>query len=172
MLFYWNFALLFSLSTPLVGLHCKIFIRFQSSQEVDSVSFCQLDDNFSGGTDSWSFSALPFLWCYSMLLFEELSVCFPQQLYHFTFLPEMWGLIFSTSFQHFFKNIFIFLIVKIYLFIFGYAGPSLLCMVFSSCDKWELLSSHNMWASHCSIFSFYRALALRHTGFISCGTWA
>lgn len=46
--------LLFSLSTPLVGLHCKIFIRFQSSQEVDSVSFCQLNDNFSGGADSWS----------------------------------------------------------------------------------------------------------------------
>ena len=45
------------------------------------------------------------------------------------------------------------------LFIFGHAGSSLLCGLFSSCGKQGLLSSCGVWASHCS-------------GFSCCAAWA
>ena len=37
----------------------------------------------------------------------------------------------------------------IYVFIFGCAGSLLLCQLFSSCDRWGLLSSCGARASHC-----------------------
>lgn len=40
---------------------------------------------------------------------------------------------------------------------FGHAGFSLLCEVFSSRGKWALLSSHGAQAFHCSAFSCCRA---------------
>ena len=47
-------------------------------------------------------------------------------------------------FGRFFKN---------YVFIFGSAGFSLLCGLFSSCSK-RGLSSHSVWASHCGGLSW------------------
>ena len=57
-----------------------------------------------------------------------------------------------------YKTIFI----KIYLF--------LLYWVFSSCDKWGLLSHCGIQASHCTDFSF-GAWTLGCTVFTSCGAW-
>ena len=56
-----------------------------------------------------------------------------------------------------------------YVFILGCAGSSLL---FCGCGEWGLLSSYNVLASHCSGFSLFRALGLRHTSFSSCGSQA
>ena len=61
---------------------------------------------------------------------------------------------------------------KIYLLIFGCAGSSLLCWLFSSWRDQGLLSSCCVQASHCSGFSCRRAQALGCTGFSACGTWA
>ena len=36
-----------------------------------------------------------------------------------------------------------------YLFVFGCAGSSLLCGLFSSCSGWGLHSSCSVWTSHC-----------------------
>ena len=55
-----------------------------------------------------------------------------------------------------------------YLFNFDCAGFSLLCRLFWSCGKQELLSSCSARASHCSGF-LCSAQALRHAGFSSCG---
>ena len=55
---------------------------------------------------------------------------------------------------------------KIYLFIFGRAGSSLLGGLFSSCGKRRLLSSCSSLASRC------RAQALGHMGFSSCSSQA
>jgi len=49
--------------------------------------------------------------------------------------------------------------MKSYLFIFGYAGSSLVCRLFSSCE-WGLLSSCGMRASRCSGFSCHGVWAL------------
>ena len=43
--------------------------------------------------------------------------------------------------------------------------------LFSSCSEWGLLSSCGAQASHFRGFSYYRALALGHAGFSSCGAW-
>ena len=70
------------------------------------------------------------------------------------------------------------------LFVFGCAGSSLLCGLFSSCCERALLASCGAWASDCCGFSCRRARALGHVGFSSfhsqalehklssCGTWA
>ena len=56
--------------------------------------------------------------------------------------------------------------------IFGWAGSSLLCGLFSSCGETGLLlSSCGPWASHCSGFSCCRAQTFRHAGFSSWSTW-
>ena len=68
------------------------------------------------------------------------------------------------------KSISLFL-QNFYLFIFGCAGSSLLCGLFSSCSEQELLSSCSVWASHCGVFSCCRAWALGGVGFSSCSTW-
>ena len=57
-------------------------------------------------------------------------------------------------------------------FIFGCAGSSLLCGLFSSYGEWGLVFSCDMWASHCNGFSCCRATGPRCAGFSSCGTWA
>ena len=62
-----------------------------------------------------------------------------------------------------------------FIFISGCAGSLLLCGLFSSCSKWEILSSCRAQASHCGGSSCCGALALGHTGHTdlsSCGTWA
>ena len=66
----------------------------------------------------------------------------------------------------------IFKITLFYLFIFGCAGFSLLCGLFSNCGEWGLLSSCGAEASYCDGFSCWGAQALGHTGFSSCGLWA
>ena len=48
----------------------------------------------------------------------------------------------------------------------------LLCVDFSRCGEWGLLSSCGVLASHCGGFSFCGAQALGHMGFSSCGAWA
>ena len=68
-----------------------------------------------------------------------------------------------------FSFIYSFLII---LFIFGCAGSSLLCGLFSSCSKWGLLSSRSLWASHCGGSSCCGEPALGHKGFRSCSAWA
>ena len=55
-------------------------------------------------------------------------------------------------------------------FIFGCAGSSLLCELFSSCSKWGLLSSGSVQA-YCCDFSC-EAQALGHVGCRSFSTWA
>jgi len=57
------------------------------------------------------------------------------------------------------------------LFIFGYAGPSLLLRLFSSWGEQGLLWSFGVQASHCGGFS-YGAQALGPEGFSSFGRWA
>ena len=58
---------------------------------------------------------------------------------------------FSLNYPNFF-------ILKVYLFIFGCAGSSLLCGLFSSCGEWGLLSSCSVQAFHCGGgFSCYGA---------------
>ena len=66
----------------------------------------------------------------------------------------------------------LFLFILIILSIFGCAGSSLLCRLFSSCGKQGLLSSCGVQASHCSGFSCCGARAPGHLGFISFSTWA
>ena len=57
-----------------------------------------------------------------------------------------------------------------YLFIyFGCPGSLLLQQAFSCCREQGLLSGYGAWASHCSDISCYKARALGHTGFGSCG---
>ena len=73
-----------------------------------------------------------------------------------------------------------------HLFILGCAGSSfqlLLCVLFSSCGKWGLLSSWGAWLSHCgglssgewvpegTGFGIHSSQALEHR-FSSCGTQA
>ena len=121
--------LLFSLSTPLVGLHCKFFIRFQSSEKVDSVSFCQLNDSFSGGTDSWRSLLCHFCditICYFLRNCQ--TNCFPQQLYHFIFLPEMWGFHFFHIFPTLVIFCFSFLIITILVGMKWYLLMVLICI--------------------------------------------
>ena len=60
---------------------------------------------------------------------------------------------------------------KIYLFICGCAGCSLLRRAYSSWGDQGLLSSCSVWA-HCGGFSCCRTWALGCTGFSSCGAWA
>ena len=55
----------------------------------------------------------------------------------------------------------------IYLFIWGCAGSSLLCGLFSCCSERGLLSSCGARTSDCSGFSCCRALAVGHEGFSS-----
>ena len=43
---------------------------------------------------------------------------------------------------------FFFLKIFVYLFIFGCAGSSLLCLGFSSCGAWGPLSSGGVWPFH------------------------
>ena len=62
-------------------------------------------------------------------------------------------------------------VYNFYVFTFGCAGSSLLCMLFSSCGEWGQLSSCGEWASHCSDFSRLCSRALEH-GLSCCGTWA
>ena len=59
----------------------------------------------------------------------------------------------------------------IYLFIFGCAGPSLLCGLFPNCSEWELLPSCSAWVSHCGGL-FCGAWDLGHVVFSSCSVWA
>ena len=66
---------------------------------------------------------------------------------------------------YFFKSFFII------SFIFGCPG-SVVGGVFSSCDKWRLLSSCGARASHCGGFSCCGARALGLAGFSNCGSWA
>ena len=58
-------------------------------------------------------------------------------------------------------------------FIFSCAGSSLLQGLFSSCGKWDLLSSCSAQASHCGGSSRGGAWALGHTGSVAvaCGLW-
>ena len=56
------------------------------------------------------------------------------------------------------------------MFIFGCAGSLLLCGLFSSCLKWELLSSCRARASHCGGSPFVEH-RLGHKDFSSCSTW-
>ena len=58
------------------------------------------------------------------------------------------------------------LLTEFYLFLWGYAGFSLLRQFFSSCGKEGLLSSYSAQASHCGGFSCCRAP--RCTGFRNC----
>ena len=51
----------------------------------------------------------------------------------------------------------------LFTFLFGCAGSTLLCRLFSSCGG-------SVWASHCSDFSC-KAQALGRLGFSSCRTW-
>ena len=70
---------------------------------------------------------------------------------------------------------FIFGIYSIPLFIYLFlATLSLRCCTwdFSSCNKWELLSSSGAQASHCSGFSCCRTQALERYSFRNCDTWA
>ena len=60
----------------------------------------------------------------------------------------------------------------IHVFIFGCAGFSLLCGLFSGGGEQGLLSSCSVRASHCGGFSCCRARALKHVGFSSCGSQA
>ena len=67
----------------------------------------------------------------------------------------------------------------IYLFVFVCPGSSLLCVDFSACGQWGLLTSCGMWASHCSAFSCWGAYsphptrkALLGVGFSNFGLWA
>ena len=61
------------------------------------------------------------------------------------------------------------MIFNIFLkFIFGCSGFLLLCMAFSGCGEWGLLSSRGTRVSHCGDSSCCRAQALGHTGFSSC----
>ena len=83
----------------------------------------------------------------------DLSIHFPGMCFHFSDLTI-----------NFFLNV--------YLFIFGYAGSSLLCRPFSSCGELGLLSSGGVWASHLGGFSCGRAWALWGVGFSSCGSRA
>ena len=62
--------------------------------------------------------------------------------------------------------------MNFYLFIFGCAGSSLLCRLFSGFSKQWLLCSCDARVLHCGGFSCCRAWALGHTGFSSCGTRA
>ena len=52
-----------------------------------------------------------------------------------------------------------------FFLIFGCAGSSLLCGLFSSCSEWGLLSRSCAWASHCGGFSCCGAQALGQEGF-------
>ena len=54
-----------------------------------------------------------------------------------------------------------------YLLIFGYAGSSLLCGLFSSCREQGLLSSCGAQASHCRSFSCCEAQALGRTNSVA-----
>ena len=51
-----------------------------------------------------------------------------------------------------------------FLFIFGCAGSSLLCGLFSHCGEQGLPSSCGVWGSHCGGFSCCGAWSLGHTG--------
>ena len=64
------------------------------------------------------------------------------------------------------------IVLFVYLFIlyFGCAGTPLLCVLFSSCRKWGLVSGGGALASHCSGFSCCRAHVLGHVDFSSCGS--
>ena len=59
----------------------------------------------------------------------------------------------------------------IYLFIFGYAGSSLLHKFFFSFSMWELRSSCGARASPCGGFSCCGAWAPGHVGSSTCGVW-
>ena len=67
--------------------------------------------------------------------------------------------------HQFFKNNFI------CLFVYDYAGSSLLHRLFSSCSGWWLLCSCSMQASHCNGFSCCGAWVLGCSGFSSCSSW-
>ena len=69
------------------------------------------------------------------------------------------------TFSHFF------FFKDIYLFIFGCAGSSLLCGLFSIFREWGLLSACSTWAFHCGGFSC-RARALGCLDFSRCSLWA
>ena len=56
--------------------------------------------------------------------------------------------------QHYYQVVGVFVVVVVVVLIFGCAGSSLLCRLFSSCVQWGLLSSRGAWASHCGGFSF------------------
>ena len=62
------------------------------------------------------------------------------------------------------------LLKRLFIFIFGCAGSSLLCWLFFSCE-WGLLGCHTQ-DSHHSGFSCCRTQALEHTAFSSCSIWA
>ena len=59
--------------------------------------------------------------------------------------------------------------IKFYLFIFGCAGSSLLCGLFSSCGKRGPLSHCGTLASHCN--GFLWSTGSRSGGFSSCCVW-
>ena len=58
----------------------------------------------------------------------------------------------------------------LFLFIFGCAGSSLLCKLFS-CGEWRIFSSFGMRASHLGALSWHEAWAPEHR-LSSCGAWA
>ena len=65
-------------------------------------------------------------------------------------------------------------IFSFFPFFFFWTALGLPCCawVFSGYCEWGLLSNCGAWASHCSAFSGYKAWALRHVGFSSCGAQA
>ena len=58
----------------------------------------------------------------------------------------------------------------LFIFIFGFAGSSLLCGLFFSCE-WGLLGCSTQDAHH-SGFSWCTTQVLEHIGFSSCSIWA
>ena len=63
------------------------------------------------------------------------------------------------------------MLLFIHLLIWGCAGSSFLCRLFSSCSKQGLLSSCGGRTSHCGSLSCCRAQSLGPTGFSSCSMW-
>ena len=62
--------------------------------------------------------------------------------------------------------------IRTFIFMFGCAGSSLLCRLFSSCTKWGLLSSCCAQASCGSGFTCCTAQAPGRAGFSACGCQA
>ena len=105
--------------------------------------------------------------------FEYIIPCCPS-LQVFSRLPLIvlqWYLTSCFSLAFFFYYLFILLLLLLLFFFFGYAGSSLLCMLFSSYSEMGLLSSCHVQASRCAGFSCCQAQALENVGFSSCGNW-